>query len=124
MSAITIALGLLWAAAGLLAQLAGARPGWSAALIGFGGLTLLALGLLARRESLRMHAMHAAVLIGVVLFIVFSLRSFDQLRGLASGTNGWDAPTALLNCGAALTSVVFITLCVRSFVAARRERDA
>jgi FtsH-binding integral membrane protein len=84
------------------------------------GLALVLLGLMANREKLRMHAMHGAVLVGLVGFIVPAVM---VIRGILAETiSYWLAPG--LQICMSLICFVFVVFCVRSFIDARRARKA
>ena len=88
----------------------------------FFGAALAVAGLLARRESWRMHAMHVAVLVGLLGFLG-SARGLLQLPALLGG--GAERPVAVAAQSVmAVLMAVFVVLCVRSFIAARRARQA
>ncbi len=82
------------------------------------GIPAIICGVLAEtKESLRMHVMHFAVLIGLV--------------GLAGGVPGLikmfggDTGAGPLARGAlAVISAIFVALCVKSFIDARRRRKS
>ena len=81
------------------------------------GVLLGVCGLLALSPKLRMHAMHAAMLIAVL--------SILGLVGEALGRPGaLDAPwtAQLLKLICLMLLVVYLALGVRSFIAARRQR--
>ena len=84
------------------------------------GVLFLVFGLLGRKESLRKHVMHAAVLIALLAFIG-TARSLPHLPELFNGTA--EKPAAIitqsLNAG---FSILYIILAVRSFIQARRAR--
>jgi lysylphosphatidylglycerol synthetase-like protein (DUF2156 family) len=86
----------------------------------FIGLPLALLGGLATRENLRRHAMHGAAALGLLGFFG-SARGLAQLPALLSG-EPLARPAAV--AGQSLTAalcLVFVILCVRSFVEARRK---
>jgi zinc transporter ZupT len=93
----------------------------STALIPGGfGVVLLVLGALGTQQKLRMHAMHAAVLValvGLLGAVVMAVR--------AAVTGGWEErPLAFaMQVCMAVTCAVFVALCVKSFVDARRRRQ-
>jgi hypothetical protein len=88
------------------------------------GIALILCGLIAKNEKARMHAMHFAALLGLLGFgfpIWRLIKKFTvtsdppaQFNQLADG--GQIAMAAL--CG------VFLALCVKSFIDARRARKA
>ena len=86
------------------------------------GIVLLILGLLAGNEKLRMHAMHAALLIGL-LALLGTARSLLKLPAAFDGTA--ERPGAVFaQAATAVLSVAYLGLGVRSFIAARRARAA
>jgi hypothetical protein len=86
------------------------------------GILFLVFGLLARKDSLRKHLMHAAVLIALLAFFG-TARSLTHLPELFNGTA--EKPAAIitqsLNAG---LSLLYIILAVRSFIQARRARSS
>lgn len=87
----------------------------------FIGLPLVVAGFLARREGLRRHAMHAAALLGT-LGVLGSLRGAVQLPALVGGGEVARPAAVSAQSITAALCLVFVALCVRSFVNARRER--
>jgi len=86
------------------------------------GVVLLVLGVLGGRENLRMHVMHAALLIGL-LALLGTARGLLKLPDALAGTA--ERPAAVYaQAATALLSVVYLTFGVRSFIAARRARAA
>jgi lysylphosphatidylglycerol synthetase-like protein (DUF2156 family) len=86
----------------------------------FLGLPLVAAGLLARREGLRRHAMHAAALVGT-LGVLGSIRGARQLPALLAGGEVARPAAVVAQAVTAALCLVFVVLCVRSFVLARRS---
>jgi len=86
------------------------------------GILFLVFGLLARKDSLRKHVMHAAVLIALLSFLG-TARSLSHLPELFNGTAEKPASiiTQSLNAG---LSLLYIILAVRSFIQARRARSS
>lgn len=84
------------------------------------GVVLLVLGLLGGKENLRMHVMHAALLVGL-LALLGTARGLLKLPAAFDGTA--DRPAAVFaQAATALLSIVYLSLGVRSFIAARRAR--
>jgi len=83
------------------------------------GAVLALLGVFAKlKEPLRKHLMHAAVLIGLIGFLISAGR-------LASQINKLQISLAVLSLTAmALICLVFVILCIKSFVDARKNRVA
>jgi hypothetical protein len=94
------------------------------------GAALLLLGLLARKENLRKHVMHAAAAVGLVGFVIPAVMGFPKLptllsEGHVTRADGTDATTAVLvQVAMAVLCLAFVALCVNSFVQARRRRAA
>ena len=84
------------------------------------GILFVLFGLLAFKEKLRKHAMHAAVLIALLAF-VGTAKALAHLPELFNGTAEKPASiiTQSLNAG---FSILYIILAVRSFIQARRAR--
>ena len=84
------------------------------------GILFVLFGLLAFKEKLRKHVMHAAVLIALLAFLG-TARSLTHLPELFNGTAEKPASiiTQSLNAG---LSILYIVLAVRSFIQARRAR--
>lgn len=119
MPALTTGFGAFLMLLGLAGYLVSGRASVTALIPSFIGVLLVAFGLLARRETMRKHAMHGASLLALL-----------GVLGSARGVVLWAAgrsvsPLATISqlllfvtCG------VFLALCVRSFVSARRQRSA
>lgn len=84
------------------------------------GIILAALGALAKsKESLRKHIMHAAVLVGLLGFLA-TVSSVLKLPTLFDGTAA--RPLAVVSQFlTAIVCLVFVALCVKSFIDARRS---
>ncbi len=84
------------------------------------GVLFVLFGLLAFKEKLRKHVMHAAVLIALLAFFG-TARALTHLPELFNGTAEKPASiiTQSLNAG---LSILYIILGVRSFIQARRAR--
>jgi O-antigen/teichoic acid export membrane protein len=82
------------------------------------GVILVILGAFAKKEAYRKHAMHAAAVVGVLGFLAAAGRFFAVLftGGDVATTAGMSTATMAVLCG------VFVALCVKSFVEARRRR--
>jgi len=116
-----IGFGLALILIGLAGYFGTHTPSLTALIPSLIGLLLAIFGVVGLKEHLRMHAMHGAVT--VALF--GALGSLGRLiPGLISG-KGAAHPIAQISQGlTALICAVFVFLCVRSFIAARRAREA
>ena len=112
---ITIIFGLLLVATGLAGYFGTDTKSLTALIPSAIGIILLLCGFLAVNEMCRMVAMHIAVLVGLfgALGLIPQLMKENQpTAALASKI------TTLILC------VVFVGLCIRSFIQARRAREA
>ena len=80
------------------------------------GLPLVVLGLLARSEPMRKHAMHAAA---AVALLGCAGALFSLVRTPAAPR---EAMAVLSQIAMVVLTAVFVALCVRSFIDARRAR--
>jgi hypothetical protein len=124
---ITIAFGGLLIVLGLVAyfgmQEAGSRS-VTALIPAFIGLPLLALGLVAEsKPGSRKHTMHAAAAMGLLGFLGSApglIKAVQWMGGTVPGRPAAVRVQAIM----AVVCLVFLVLCVRSFIAARRAREA
>ncbi|HEY0782215.1 MAG TPA: hypothetical protein VGE98_07170 [Thermoanaerobaculia bacterium] len=88
------------------------------------GLLVLICGVLAQKERLRKHAMHAAAVLGLV-GIIGGLRALPGLLKVMTTGGMFERPAATGEQLALLVlSLVFVGFCVYSFISARRGRTA
>jgi hypothetical protein len=115
---VTILIGLVLIALGAIGYLP--SQAMTALIPAYFGGVLIALGLLALKEKMRKHAMHVAVIVGLLGFLG---AGFMASKVALSGTI--ERPLAFaMQVAMALVCAVFVGLCVRSFIAARRRRLA
>jgi hypothetical protein len=118
-SKTTIGFGAFLVVLGLIGYLGTGMASWTALIPALFGLPLAALGALALKEDWRKYAMHAAVIVGLVgclggAFIFFRpFISGREVRPIA----------AVMQALMALACAVFVGLCVKSFIDARRARN-
>ena len=94
----------------------GGKASITALIPAFFGLVIAFLGAFAKsNENLRKHLMHAAVLVGLIGFIIPAFRLLSNLSGLTLSA-GVVAQAAM-----ALICLIFVLLCIQSFVSARRS---
>jgi hypothetical protein len=123
---IAIVFGILLTVQGVVAYLTGdvnpetGHVSYTSLIPAGAGVLLLLLGLVALKESLRMHAMHGAALVGVLGFLLPAGRAAMVLATKPAAEVNWTATTHLfIMAGLCLA---FVALCVRSFVVARINR--
>jgi hypothetical protein len=91
----------------------------------FFGLALVVCGALAMKESRKKHAMHAAAMVGLLGFIGAFVMVVKELVRVMSDGGPLKRPTAFWSqCAMAALCVVFVVLCVQSFIAAKKARVA
>ena len=123
MPGLTIAFGLILIALGVIGYFATGRQSPTALIPAFAGALFLVLGVVARSAGARKHAMHAAAALAVLGFLgtVPGLIKFFRMLGGAEVAR----PAAVRSQAVmAVLCVIFVILCVRSFMAARRARGA
>jgi drug/metabolite transporter (DMT)-like permease len=82
----------------------------------FFGIVLVILGFLAKsKENLRKHLMHGAVLIGLLGFILPVGRLLSKISSITHSA------AVFSQIAMALVCLVFVILCVKSFIDARRS---
>jgi lysylphosphatidylglycerol synthetase-like protein (DUF2156 family) len=122
---ITIGFGAVLCALGLFGYFRSAAesPSLTALIPFFVGAVLILFGAVARIESVRKHAMHAAAVVGLLGFLAGTGRGFMNIGNVIS-----DDPTLhrgpRLAVLMGLVCLVFVCVCVASFISARRRRKA
>ncbi len=123
MAKITIGLGLVLIVLGLGAYFGTGRESVTALIPAFFGLPLLILGLIARNERRRRIAIPIAIGIGLLGF-AGTVRGLMKLPVLLTGGE-LERPTAVaVQAAMAIVCLVFVLLCVWSFIKARRASAA
>ena len=88
------------------------------------GIAFVVLGALALNEKMLKHAMHVAATLGLLGFLAAAVRGLPKLLTLLQGGEV-DHPLAVYATSAmAGLCLVFVLLCVKSFLDARRRRAA
>lgn len=126
MSRLALVFGILLILLGVTAFLvAGATAKVATALIPAGiGLILLVLSAIARQShSANKHAMHVAALLSLIGALGGLGMGIPNVIKLLSGQNA-AALKAVVQGGMGLLCLVFLILCVRSFIRARRSMQA
>jgi hypothetical protein len=84
------------------------------------GVVLVILGVLALSPRLKMHAMHGAVIVGLLGFLAATVRAIQ----VAMSENFDPGKAFVMVISMALTCGIFVAFCVKSFIDARRRRKA
>jgi hypothetical protein len=111
--------GVLLTVLGVGFYLATDRVSVTALIPAFFGVPLFLLGLLARQEKYLKHAMHAAAALGLIGLVAVLVRLVPAL--IESGAD-FSKPALVSQALMALLCAVFVALCIRSFIVARRNR--
>lgn len=117
MPATTRLFGLILIVLGVASYTLTGRSSVTALIPAFFGAVLVICAFVARQESARKHAMHAAVAVG----LIGALAALG--RGLPAALNGDAArPAVLSQLVMGVLLLVYVALGVRSFIEARRAR--
>jgi hypothetical protein len=118
---ISIGIGILLIALGPIGWFAAdeGKKSWTIFIPAIFGAALVVLGVVALQEKWRKHAMHAAVVWG--LFGFFAALA----RAVPAGLSGDINPLPFtMQVAMALLCGVFVLLCVKSFIDARRQAQS
>ena len=124
MAGLTIVFGIVLIVLGVAVFVATGSHAPTALIPAYFGILLAILGLLANTPDSRrrMLFMHIAVTIGLLGFVFPGWRAAGDIIGQAHG-HAILRPVAMQEeLAMAAICLVFVLLCVRSFIAARRER--
>jgi hypothetical protein len=122
MPTITIVYGLLLTLLGLGGYFGSGGASITAMIPAFFGLPLLSLGFLARTERFLKHAMHGAAMLAL-LGLLGSARGTLKLPTLLAGGQLERPQAVIAQSVMAILSLIFLVLCIRSFIQARRARQ-
>ena len=123
MVALSIGLGAILSLLGVIGYVASGAESVTALIPAFFGIPILILGLIGRKENLRKHMMHAVTLLALIGF-AGSARGLGGLMNLLSGNDVTRPLATIMQSVMALLTLAFVVLAVKSFIDARRQRDA
>lgn len=123
---ITIITALLLTALGLIGYFgsAEANPSKTALIPAAFGVVLLVLGLVALIGRLRKHAMHLAAAVGLIGLLAAGGRGAMKIGLLFSDDPAVNKRPIIMILLMATVCLVFVALCIKSFVDARRRQAA
>lgn len=122
MARTTIIFGVMLVAVGIVGYVGTAAVSVTALIPAVFGVVLAILGWLALSERYRRkHAVHLAAATGLVAFLG-TVRGLIELVGLVSGAEVPRPATVVSQSVVAILMAVFVGLCVKSFIDARRVR--
>ena len=124
MANLTIRFGVILVLLGVITYFAVASHASTSLIPAYFGLVLILLGALARTEDARkrMLWMHIAVTVGLVGAIIPLVRATGKAIQMMQGVAVAHGPAVIEQMLMALICIIFVALCVRSFIAARRAR--
>ncbi|MBS1816071.1 MAG: hypothetical protein JSS87_14460 [Acidobacteria bacterium] len=124
MANLTIRFGVILVLLGVITYFAVASHAPTSLIPAYFGLVLIGLGALARTEDAkkRMLWMHIAVTVGLVGAIIPLVRATGKAIQMVQGVVVEHRMAVIEQMLMALICIIFVALCVRSFVAARRAR--
>jgi len=121
MSTTTVAFGVLLLVLGIGGYFGTGMVSLTALIPAVFGVLLLVLGVIARDPAKRKHAMHFAALLGVLGFLG-SASGLAKLSALVAGQPVERQNAVIAQSAMAVLMLIFVVLCVRSFISARRNR--
>ncbi len=119
MATITIGLGLVLIALGVGGYFGTGRESLTALIPVIFGLPLMLLGMVALKEQMRKHAMHAAAVIGLLGF-AGTVRGLMKLPVLLTGGELARPAAVAVQAAMAIACLLFVVSCAWSFIKARR----
>jgi len=124
MAPITVVMGVALVGVGLVGFIATGSSHPTALIPAGLGLIFIILGVLAFKDNLRKHTMHAAAALGLLAFGFTAYMGLPKLITMLNG-GAVERPVAVVSqVTTAALCLVYVALCVNSFIAARRRRGA
>ncbi|MDP2389770.1 MAG: hypothetical protein Q8N52_05530 [Acidobacteriota bacterium] len=117
MPSTTRLFGLILLALGVASYVATGRTSMTALIPAIFGAIFVICALVARTESMRRHAMHVAVAVGLIGALASVWRAIPAVMD-----GGATRPAVLSQLVMAALLIVYVYLGVRSFIAARKAR--
>jgi hypothetical protein len=121
MPIVTIIYGLLLTVLGLISYFGTGMLSMTALIPAFFGLPILICGVLARDEAKLRHAMHGAATLSLLGFLG-AAPGLLKMPALLSGEFIARPEAVKAQAIMAILSLIFVILCVRSFINIRRAR--
>lgn len=124
MAKLSLIFGVLMIALGVTGFMISSASSVTALIPAFVGVILVLLAAIAKKSpSANMHAMHVAALLALLGAGGSAFKGIPSIVHYLKGDASYGL-RALSQGGFAILCVVFLVLCVRSFIAARRNRLA
>lgn len=123
MSSVTLWLGIILTTLGIVGYAGSGAESVTALIPAFFGIVFIVVGILARKEHLRKHMMHAAAALALLGF-AGSVRGITSLFTMLGGGDVPRPFATIMQSIMAVLTLGFVLLAVKSFVDARRQRAA
>ena len=124
MGPVTIVFGLLMVILGVAGYFLTGRQSWTALIPSIVGAVFALLGALALNDRYRKHVMHAAAALALLGVLGLARAVVALVRWQTGGPEPARPAAAVSQSILAVLLLVFLVMCVRSFIAARRQRQA
>ena len=128
MPSVSVAFGLFLTFVGLIAFSVtyhpDAKPPFTALIPTGFGVALMILGRLGFNDGLRKHTMHGAAMVALIGFLGAAGMGVPKLIKLLGGDESVLPRAVTAQLGMAATCALFLYLCIRSFINARKAREA
>ena len=121
MANTTVAFGVILLVLGIAGYFGTGMVSLTALIPAVFGLLLLILGVIARDPNKRKHAMHFAAMVGPIGF-AGSVGGLVKAFALLSGQQVERQNAVIAQAVMAILMIVFVAMCIRSFIEARRNR--
>ena len=123
MSRIAILFGAALILVGVIGYVVGNFVSITALIPAFIGIVLVLMGYIAKaKDNLRQHVMHVAVLVALLGFIGTCVRWIPALKSFFLTGAVKNNAAFISQTLTALLCLIFVILCVKSFIDARRNR--
>jgi hypothetical protein len=123
MSKLSITIGVVMIVLGIASYILTGAASATALIPAFFGIAFVGLGALgAKKESMRKHAMHAALLLAI-LGLGGSFGGLMNVLGVLGGTELERPAASYAQAAMAIICIYFIVAGIRSFIEARKNRD-
>ena len=119
----TIAYGALLIVVGIAGYFMTGMASVTALIPAFLGILILVSGVLAQKESRRKHFMHVAAVLGL-LGILGTIGALPSLITMIGGEEVSRPAAVISKSVTSLLSLIFVLMCVKSFIVARRQTAA
>ncbi len=120
MRALTLTIGGVLTATGVVAYVMTQAASWTALIPAFAGVLLLVLGFVAGKPSARMHALHGALVVALLGIFGSAMNAF-RIGEVFAGTA--ERPAAIVTSAIMFVALlVLLAAGIRSFVVVRMER--